>query len=125
MASSSNTKKKDDRIFLSYAQVLEHQHNKRVITIPQEHKQNKKGYAFQVYCRDNTHQLSGAKLICLHQNKWHSLGHNLATGQPYISLPASEVHQFNMYPDPIQPEEPDPLTPYHRNQTHPMKTTTH
>jgi hypothetical protein len=34
MASSSNTKKKDDRIFLSYLQVLENQHNSRVITIP-------------------------------------------------------------------------------------------
>jgi hypothetical protein len=111
MASSSNAKKKDDRIFLSYAQVLEHWHNKRVITIPWEHKWNKKGYTFQVFCRDDTHHLSEAKPICLHQNKWHSLGQNLTTGWPYVSLPAPKVHQFNTYADPIQPEELDPPTP--------------
>jgi hypothetical protein len=111
MASSSSTKKKDDRIFLSYAQVLEYWHNKRVITIPWDHERNKKGYVFQVFCRDDTHQLSRVKPIYLYQEQWHSLGHNLMTGQPYVSLPAPEVHQFDLYPDPVQLEEQDPPIP--------------
>jgi hypothetical protein len=114
MASSSSIKKRDNRIFLSYLQVLEHWLNSRVITITQEHKWNKKGYAFFVFCRDNSLELSEAKPVCLYQNAWHSLGHDLTMGQPYISLPALEVHQSDAHSDPEPIESPtigDPPTP--------------